>query len=431
MEENLNHFSNKPQNPHALHKNQQDIHYCQFMEEPKWLKKIKNPEMENFQNFPLFEDGYRNDLYYDNDDFAALNEEQDFIRERELEFRKIRRSKLLSDYFYYREEYFNKFKPMTEEAENIRSNIKVLIMIGKISITKYSDYFDIENYNDLSTALLIRHLFHFFYGISYDSILITSSYQENFNPFSATQNSKYVFNSEIISYIFDQIQSINGHRVKSYLSNREIMFEVKETLNELIHPFKDILNNPLSINSNTELFIFIIDHSKEEEIKEQIENDMSAFSLFRWKHIYIFHDTNYFDLGGILNNTFGDSSKVICTLYPNQILKPFPKKVINYYDKFQIKRSFGNSFSSLFIKALFFNPEDQLTDDSLIKSFHQTIKEIKPSVYKNEKDPNKPPQYVGDRFIADYFKFSNFNWPLFHLIRNKYAEKSIFCSPLN
>ena len=81
--ENLNHFSNKPQNPLFAGKNQQKIHQSKDMPEPEWLKIINNPEKDDFPHFPLFEDGYRNDFYYDDDDFAALQQEEDFIRERE------------------------------------------------------------------------------------------------------------------------------------------------------------------------------------------------------------------------------------------------------------------------------------------------------------------------------------------------------------
>ena len=265
--ENLNHFSNKPQNPLFAGKNQQNIHQCKDMPEPEWLKTITNPEKEDFQHFPLFEDGYRNDFYYDDADFAALQEEEDFIRERELEYRKLRRSKLRSDYFFFREQYFNKFKPNTEEAQSIRSNIKVLIIVGTL-YAQWANY--VSNYQDFASALTLRHLYHFYYGIPYDSILIASLESQDFdtNKFKnppLNQNEflspNYPFPPQFLKGPFVDISG----KIYLQVGLDQICFQLDKDPSEIIQPLNNVIIEKLCEGNGKpslkpDLILYFIDH---------------------------------------------------------------------------------------------------------------------------------------------------------------------------
>lgn len=70
-----------------------------------------------------------------------------------------------------------------EKFPEIRQNISVMIIVGStFHISKEQFYYGHyqKDANDLSTALLIRHLFHYAFGIPYSQILVTSTQNDDF-----------------------------------------------------------------------------------------------------------------------------------------------------------------------------------------------------------------------------------------------------------
>ena len=182
-------------------------------------------------------------------------------------------------FFISRERSFEEeFKSEIEKFHEIRQNISVLIIVGStfqiISEPLYDGLFQ-KDAEDLSTALLIRHLFHFAFGIPYSQILITSTQEKNFTNLdnktdlisSPTQfyeeisdkkpNLKYKFKLKEINE-FGFYQSINIAQIGTH----QFKFFFQESYGDVIKPFnieiiKDFKNFS---NENTHLFVFFLNH---------------------------------------------------------------------------------------------------------------------------------------------------------------------------
>lgn len=161
----------------------------------------------------------------------------------------------------------------------IRKNISVLIIVGSIFHISKEPFYNgrYQKYaEDLSTALLIRHIFHYAFGIPYSQILVTSTQNDDFinlddnvDLISAPTrfyeeisdkkpNFEYNFNLQEKSE-FDFYQSINITQV----GTNQFKFYFSESYKDVVQPFNiEIINNFKDFsNENTHLFVFFLNHS--------------------------------------------------------------------------------------------------------------------------------------------------------------------------
>ena len=174
------------------------------------------------------------------------------------------------------------------DGEDLYKNLKILIIIGshlklKPKIYSDSDYEDdsyyIHGYEDMNTALLIAHLFHYPCKIDYDNILITSSNHRNFIPTKIPEaklspkcspskktnddhNDSDVHPKEIPTKLYkSKISTIIDDVAYAQIGSKHIQFVPDINVKRDIKPFNRYFLQNLKTNENTELIVFFLDHS--------------------------------------------------------------------------------------------------------------------------------------------------------------------------
>ena len=225
--------------------------------------------------------------------FATTNSPEDYAgydfpdaKERMRYTTHLDSQKLFTQFQYEYIDFFNSRKKDNKEEfeyeigkfHEIRQNISVLIIVGSIfHISKdpfYNGYYQ-KDAEDLSTALLIRHIFHYAFGIPYSQILVTS-----------TQNSEFVnldcevdlisaptrFYEEIsdkkpnFEYYFkpQEKSEFNFHQDVNIaqVGTRQFKFYFPEPYDNVVQPFNiEIIKNHQNFsNENTHLFVFFLNH---------------------------------------------------------------------------------------------------------------------------------------------------------------------------
>ena len=175
------------------------------------------------------------------------------------------------------------------DEEGLRKNLKILIIIGsqiKYKSKKSSDQesaedeYYISGFEDMNTALLLCHLFHYACNIEYDNILLTSSNQHNFiktkNPnakISAHNSPSKTPVKDKSSKSQDQAQSIPNILYKNKISTlindtvafaqvgtKQIQFIPDIDVESKIKPFNRYFLKTLHTDENSELLVFFLDH---------------------------------------------------------------------------------------------------------------------------------------------------------------------------
>ena len=156
-----------------------------------------------------------------------------------------------------------KMKSNLEDTKllDIRKNISILIIVGPSFTFQTSKYFK-GNYQkdaeDLNKALLIRHLFHYAFGIPKEQILITSTQMSDFknNQFSNSSSKSEQYNQasdfeyNIINMdAFMLYQRINLAQVRDF----QYKFYFDENIKNIVKPFN---KNSIKNNFNLSLNVF-------------------------------------------------------------------------------------------------------------------------------------------------------------------------------
>ena len=222
---------------------------------------------------------------------------------------------LLGQFRYNYARFYKQRAKQNEISVDIdkRANIRILIIIGSSINYTCSKYFRgtyQKNAEDLSSALLIRHLFHNAFGIPYSQILITS-----------TQNSDFEYdniNINLISEpntIFDEINDINPFtekvKFKFFLKNKSefelnqrinlsqvkdqnYKFYMEEDISNIVKPFNYyVIENALKSKTDSHLLAFFIDHEYESGFSDNLSYQFFIERLLKieCKHFYIFNDS--------------------------------------------------------------------------------------------------------------------------------------------
>ena len=180
-----------------------------------------------------------------------------------------------------------------QKLTNIRNNISILIIIGSSINLQTSKYFNTE---DLNVALLIRHLFHYAFGVPREQILITSIQMSDFkkNQYSSspTQNKQ---NYQVYYNILNEEEfMLYQHINLAQIGNFQYKFYIDESIKDIVKPFNKDIKNELILNDNSNLFVFFLDHGYAggfESIPYQLI--IECFLDIKCKHFYMFNDSCY------------------------------------------------------------------------------------------------------------------------------------------
>lgn len=179
--------------------------------------------------------------------------------------------------------YFNYYKQRKElneknsqkflqnpDKQTLLSKIRVLIVIESIVDLRYlendSNYF--ENSEDLTTAFLICHLFHYAFLIPYSQILITLTNENGFIDektkirFQDMDNETKMSKISDLSFYFWQ-NEFGFHQNVNYaqVGRKQYKFYLENELLERIKPFNHkIITDEIKPDCESDLFIFILDH---------------------------------------------------------------------------------------------------------------------------------------------------------------------------
>ena len=164
---------------------------------------------------------------------------------------------------------------LLEEHLEQRDKISVLVIIGS-----GFDYFPpnfINNFQFLSNAFLIRHLFHYGFGIPYNRVLLTSCEEKDFKLFSnpnarilpdsspkkhneeSSPSPTYtIFNNNVFKHP-DDFEFANC--VFSQVGKSQYQFIPDGKISNIIKPFNSyFIEKYLETNDETELYVFFLDN---------------------------------------------------------------------------------------------------------------------------------------------------------------------------
>ena len=190
------------------------------------------------------------------------------------------------------------------KENELRKNIRVLIVLGSAveKIATYPTY--IKNNEDIVTTFLLEHLFKFACGIPEEQIFLTSS-----NPANFPQSPDVI--SSLTSFSKGKSKAISVHDfiIQDYYSNptdfryyRSIFAQVGEYQYQfyssywnlpLILPFNKEYISLFKTDENSELFVFFLDHSSPSNFQNNKYYEFFVERLLQIpsKHIYLFNDT--------------------------------------------------------------------------------------------------------------------------------------------
>lgn len=201
---------------------------------------------------------------------------------------------------------------------NQRLNISILIIISSSITEKKSKHLKAiyqENAEDLSSALFIRHIFHYAFGIPYNQILVASTQNKDFcsddnekdliskpntifkgiedidlipKDQQSHQDFNYGFdNSFLHSFLFTQHINI------TQIGDKQYKFLVDDYLSNIVYPFNDHIIKMLKTNQNSHLLVFFLDHGYSGEFGESFPYEFFIERIIKieCKHIYVFNDS--------------------------------------------------------------------------------------------------------------------------------------------
>ena len=231
----------------------------------------------------------------------------------------------------------------TNENE-LRKNFRVLIIIGTCVQLKTicNDHY-LNHNEDIVTALLIKHLFHYACGIPDEQILITSTNQDNFkmfiehpeyNVYSSTSSKEssmpLLYNNPSDIFFFDTIFAQVGTKQYHFRPDNRPIFDIE--------PFNQYFLQQFQTDSESELYVFYLDHGTEGFLQDFTYNlFVERLLSIQCKHMYIFNQSC--DSGSLIDLI--TISKTIIELFSTEdASKPSSKEI--FHKLFEISQKYSN-----------------------------------------------------------------------------------------
>ena len=236
-------------------------------------------------------------------------------KEKKIQYDKKTQKYLFNQFQYNYADFYEKRAKQNEINIDLdkRKKIRILIIVGSSINSVKSKYFNgsyQKNSEDLSSALLIRHLFNNAFGIPYEQILITSTqnsdfYYSNididliakpntifdgindFDPFTEKVDFKFSLKN---LYEFELNQSINLSQVR----DQNYKFYMQEDLKNIIKPFNYyVIEKELRTNSDSYLLVFFIDHGYTGGFSDNLPYQffIERFLKIKCERFFVFNDS--------------------------------------------------------------------------------------------------------------------------------------------
>ena len=298
-------------------------------------------------NFPQFQHQFSQSLFLNEDERKLFNEDFSSMKNI-LEQRQDQYDKDYYNYFtkkkkWIEEELEKGVKQQPNEIQELRSNIRVLIIIGsKLKYTKKVDQNRfLSGYEDLSTALFLRNIFHYCYGIDYTQIIITSLKRKDF---SVDKNISSKKSYETIHNFFQKTREINekfekmgefdneiaitkthNKLIYTQIGKDDMVFISDEDIDSIILPFNRKVLSSLNTNENSELFVFFVNHGVTEGFDDaKYEYFLERFNEMKFSHATIINEASY---SGMIVKIFKS-----CERFEHFIQLPFNFKITKAKD---------------------------------------------------------------------------------------------------
>ena len=233
---------------------------------PTYLKPVLSLPPEIPSDYRVFKNREERDKFFAN---PLTDNQIDFLENRNQEI-----FMQFSKFFLKMYKDIQRKRPaQISKNEKQISKISVLVIIGS-GLQYFIERF-INNYQILSNALLLRHLFHYALGIPYNQILITSCEKDDFPPFetepvfpkSKSPKKMVDLKSSTSSIKTERIvfKAMNtfefAHCVFSQVGEFQYQFIPDLEISNIIKPFNSsYIKQYLHTNNDSELFVFFLDH---------------------------------------------------------------------------------------------------------------------------------------------------------------------------
>ena len=152
--------------------------------------------------------------------------------------------------------------------KEVRDKIKVLIIIGKQFQYKQEKNY-LQHNEDYCVGSLLYHLFHYAYGLPYESILFTCC-ESKISPNSSPKKDDGDTSSQeplIDGEDYDQPDQPDFldfcflNAVFTQVGTKDFYFHLDQQLVNIVKPFNRHFLKTLNSNEETELYVFFLDHS--------------------------------------------------------------------------------------------------------------------------------------------------------------------------
>ena len=283
----------------------------------------------------------------------------------------------------------NQTKNLLKTNQNLRDNLKILIIIGS-KLNYNDDKRFIENNEDFVTALLLYHLFHYAFGISESNILLTSSNDKNFfndpNPnahVSPTSSpSKHLeegANQTLLEDLYiGNVKFTFFNTVFAQVGTKQYHFLPDIKLNSKLEPFNRYFLNFLHTTNESILYVFFLDHGFP-----------GFFNLLNYQHfVQRLTEIKYKQV--IIFNQSCNSGSLIDLIKISEDIKTISKSMNNpQLEKLSLKEIFDklssiarnkNSITDIEQEIANGDKEDIEKGQKDINSLNQEIKKINTSI---------------------------------------------------
>ena len=298
----------------------------------------------------------------------------------------------------------------------LRKKVRVLIIIGtcvQLKTIGNDDY--VKHNEDIVTALLIKHLFHYACAIPNDQILITSSNQNNFKiindhpEYNVSPSSSPPSTPPKESHMPTLYKNPNDifffQTIFAQVGTKQYHFRPDNGKRLAIFPFNQYFLQQFKTDPESELYVFFLDHGTAGFFQDFTYNFfVERLLTIQCKHMYIFNQSCY---SGSLIDLITISKTIIELFSTEDASKPTPKEI--FLKLYEISQNYS---------------KDDLTKEQKEEQISKELLEIKKHLTRISDDVDNKL-----KTIIEHLQFYKTSIPLDPIVFAQFGEKAtIICS---